>query len=351
VKSIFQSKTAGMGLLAILDGLKLFLEEVQNSGALPDEWRPYVELVFGILLIVIRLYTHQPVAPLVKKAPPSGGSSSMMLALSLLIVLALPATLFAAPPSASISGPSGGVPGDAITLDGSQSRCCVFRWDVVRRGFSEADTHYRISEDGRTCQINSYPGIYDVTLSVANEEGISVKRHTVTIWNTSPPGPSPTPPPVPPVPPLPTPPGPQPAPEPTPPNPEPTPAPPTPPAPPSPPDLPDGKFGAARFTRDAVLQHVTGATRAAEAVKLAGAWEGVSAAISAGTVRGVLSITAAMKAANSSALGADGVTRWSKFGSVLAAKLTELYGAGSLKTSDDWATIISEGATGLRAVK
>lgn len=349
MKSIFQSKTAGLGLIALVVGLIDFLQPVLESGALPESWRPYGEAALGIAIIIVRLYTTQPAT---LRVPPGGGNGLTVL----LLLVAMGQTLSAAPPSASISGPSGGIPGDAITLDGSGSKCCVFRWDVVRRGFGEVDTHYRISDDGRTCQINSYPGIYDVTLSVANEEGIAVKRHVVTVWNVSPPGPSPTPPPVPPVPPLPAPPGPLPAPEPVPPAPEPTPAPPTPgpmPVPPVPaPDLPDGKFGAARFTRDTANQLVvTSPTRATEAIKLAGAWEGVSAAISAGTVRGVLSITAAMKAANLSALGADGVTRWSKFGTALAAKLTELYGAGSLKTSDDWATIISEGAAGLRAVK
>jgi hypothetical protein len=347
MKSIFASKTAWLGVIAVVTGLIDFLQPIMDAGVLPENLRPYGELILGIAIIINRFFTHEPVAPLVKKDPPSGGGSLRLLALILLLLLALPATLFAAPPSASISGPSGGVPGDAITLDGSGSKCCVFRWDVIRRGFSEADTHYRISDDGRACQINSYPGIYDVTLSVANEEGISVKRHTVTIWNVSPPGPMPAPGP------LPTP-GPAPAPEPTPTPPEPSPAPPTPPVPPSPPvpapDLPDGKFGAARFTRDAALQHVSGATRAAEAGKLAGAWEGVSAAISAGTVRGLLSIRSAMITANQSALGAE-LPRWKAFGEALNAKLTALYAAGSLKTADDWATLISEGAAGLRAVK
>jgi hypothetical protein len=77
----------------------------------------------------------------------------------------------------------------------------------------------------------------------------------------------------------------------------------------------------------------------------------VGAAISAGTVRGVLSIRSAMVTANQTALGAEGVGRWKTFGEQLAAKLSELYMAGSLKTADDWAGIINEGAAGLRAVK
>ncbi|AMV18895.1 hypothetical protein VT03_13480 [Planctomyces sp. SH-PL14] len=103
--------------------------------------------------------------------------------------------------------------------------------------------------------------------------------------------------------------------------------------------------------RDAVQTNVQGPQRAAEALKVAGVWEGVSAAIAAGTVRGMSSILSAVMTANQTALGTDGMLRWKAFGTVLGAKLKELYDTGTLKTSEDWATLIDEGAQGLRAVK
>ncbi|AMV18894.1 hypothetical protein [Planctomyces sp. SH-PL14] len=153
--------------------------------------------------------------------------------LLLFAFLCLAGVAMASPPVAVISGPSGGIPGDKIVLDFSRSTGTVFRVDVLKRGESDATTHFEVAVDGKSVDIPSYPGIYDVTLTVANEEGIAIKKKTVTILNLSPtpspPDPAPQPEPAPPAPqPKPVPPSP---PAPTPPAPTP---PPTPPAPPEP---------------------------------------------------------------------------------------------------------------------
>jgi len=203
VKSIYKSKLFWTGAGISLEAVIELLQSAIDSDAVPAGWKEYIQVAVGILIIVLRWKTTQSVFV----TPPSGGAAAFALA------FLLPALAVASPPKASITGPSGGVPGDAINLDASKSSCCVTRWDVVRRGFAAADTHFTVSEDGRSCQINSYPGVYDVTLSVANEEGIDVKRHVVVIWGVSPPAPQPVPGPDVPTPAPPVPPGP-PAPEP-----------------------------------------------------------------------------------------------------------------------------------------
>jgi hypothetical protein len=78
MKSIFQSKTAGLALLPILDGAIEIMQAIKQSGLLPDAWRPYLELAFGVALIVVRLYTTEPAT---LRVPPGGGNGGIGISL------------------------------------------------------------------------------------------------------------------------------------------------------------------------------------------------------------------------------------------------------------------------------
>jgi hypothetical protein len=238
------------------------------------------------------------------------------------------ATTDAAAPRARIAGPTGGVPGDILWLDGSSSTGTHFAWKVLPETLNGVPTFYLSPTEPQRCLLASRPGMYTVWLAVANDEGVDLTSWTVSI--VSPPGPSPNPSPPTPGPPLP--------PQPSPPVPQPD----------IPPDLPDGEFHISRDVRD-WAGSVNSATRAAEAHALAEAADNIAAAIAAGSLRSASQILSALLQANNSALGTQ-VELWKPFGDRYSARLKELYFASRLTTPEHWATLLRETAVGLRAV-
>lgn len=277
-----------------------------------------------------------------------------ILALSLLV----PAVASAAPPVARITGPSGGVPGDTIVLDGTASEGSVFRWDVSRRGYAEADTHYEISTDGRRCTLNSYPGVYDVTLSVACDEGIAVRRHAVVVWSSAPPAPLP-PAPGPPLPTPPTPEPPTPEPQPAPPTPtppapgpQPTPTPPTPPGP-EPQPTPDvERWGVdVKAAVRAWAAEVQSSNRSAECRAVGQAMQRAAEQLQrGGSDPSPLKVMTVMRDEFGGALDAPARARWTGFGSRLAQLVADLLERGKLNSLADWIALIAEIAAVLIAL-
>lgn len=260
-----------------------------------------------------------------------------------ILCIGISSAAMAAPPEARITGPTAGVPGDLITLSGAESQGAKqFRWQVSRRDGGTAKYMTR-SFSPATLDLNSYAGVYDVQLIVANDEGIDLAEWTVTIYATSPPSPKP-PAPVPsPTPqPLPAPPGP--GPDPTPP-PSPTPAP-VPPTPGPAPSFPAGKYQISQEVYQHALK-VESPDLKADCNALAGALESTAAQISAGTLKGLLPIQQAYGEANTKAIGSN-QEHWKGFASWLEGRISPLFPL-KLRTEPDFATLMNEIALGLRA--
>lgn len=245
------------------------------------------------------------------------------------LCLSITNTASAAPPRATVTGPTGGLPGDILVLDGSESIADFFAWTVLPELPNKRPT-ILVLEGGRKCLVCSVPGVYTVIFTVANDEGIDQLKWVVTVG----PQPGPTPPPGP--------------------NPEPGPSPEPDPAPvPPEPSLPDGVYKLPVFARDQALALVVSPNRAMQAAAVAGGLEGVAAAISAGTLTLPNHILAAVLAANRDALGEAGLRDWLRWGTAVAQRLQVLYdsGRGTMVGPEAWATALREIALGLRAVQ
>lgn len=238
----------------------------------------------------------------------------------------IPHTACAAPPRATVTGPTGGMPGDILVLDASASNADFYAWNVTPELPDDRPTILPLDE-GEKCLVCSVPGVYTVILAVSNPEGIDQIKWTVTVGN------GPTPPVPPPVPP-----GPEPPPNPVPPN------------PPEPePDLPVGVYDISRFARDGVA-NVSSPTKTTEAHALAAAFTGIAARIAAGTLTNPRLILAALLQANNDALGAS-MPLWVQYGTALGKRIEGLVKAGRVASPEEWATLMREIALGLAAVK
>lgn len=248
----------------------------------------------------------------------------------------------AAPPVAIISGPRTAEPGEEVILDASTSEGDpkVFAWRIYPQ--LAGRKQLTVLEGGKRVRVASFPGRYLVRVMMANEDGISDHDHVVNIPGAAPcpPAPDPSPGPAPgPIVPTPTPdPGPAPAPVP--------PAPPM-PVPPPVPDLPPGEFDGLPAAIKALAMTVVSPNRAAEAAKLADAFEVIAAKFAAGTLTPIESPKAIAEAFNSATSSA-----WdSEFRKKAVAKLKQVYDAGKLSSPDRWRAFFIEAAIGLRAVK
>ena len=241
------------------------------------------------------------------------------------VCLCLPTyTTCAAPPRATVTGPSAGVPGDILVLDSSESIADHFSW-VVTPELPDGRPTILALEGGRKCLVCSVPGVYTVVLAASNAEGVDQAKWTITVG----PQPGPTPPPGPDPPP-----GPQPGPDPQ----------PTPPEP----DLPDGVYKLTRFARD-LANSVVSPNRAVEAAALAGGFEGVAAAIAGGTLKTPQQIRLALLAANNAAVG-ESLKYWLAWGTAIGNRLGEMIESKQLAAPEDWVVALNEIALGLRAV-
>ncbi|MAT14255.1 MAG: hypothetical protein CMJ46_03195 [Planctomyces sp.] len=308
-KSILVSKTAWWNGIAI--SVLGYLISAAENGNLPETLLPYAAIITAAGNLILRLLTKDPIKPL--------------FVIGFLAVSLFTGSAMAAPPEAIITGPTGGIPGDILVLDASESKADFFDWEVTPELPDGRKTILPL-EGGKKCLVTSVPGTYTAFLAAGNAEGIDLKKWTVKVGGDSPtpgPGPGPTPP--------------HPGPNPNPPN----------PVPPTPtPDVPDGKFAIAKLVRDWARQ-VNTPSRSAECVKLADGADAISARISAGTLEGPREILAAVLEANIAAVGHS--LEWQAFGKKFEARLRELYEASRLQTDADWAVLFQEMAVGLRA--
>jgi hypothetical protein len=164
---------------------------------------------------------------------------------------------------ATITGPTGGVPGDILVLDASASEeAKSFAWSCVPNSDDkDRPTIYPI-EGGSKCIICSRPGTYTVILSVASAMGeIAVTQWVVVIEGSAPKPPAPIPP--------------------------------RPPAP--------NLTGLSKTAYDAAMQVVD--PHRAVATRLGESFENISAAIEAGGIKGEQQIKIETAKANVEALG------------------------------------------------
>ena len=232
-----------------------------------------------------------------------------------------------------VIGPTGGVPGDILLLDASQSVGDHFTWQVTPE---EQKPTILVLENGRKCLVRSVAGAYVVFCSVSNAEGNDSLKHAITVSDKNtppvPPGPLPAPPPGP----APDPPSPPPTPGP---NPEPV--------------FPPGEFGAASKVFS-LARAVNSPTRGAAAQRLALAWQQVQRdLVDSKKLSGLVlaaKVQQLMSAAGSAALGAD-KPAWKSFEDGLEGPILELYNSQRLLSADDWSRLLGEAITGLQAVR
>lgn len=231
----------------------------------------------------------------------------------LVVILLMTSISYADQPIIVLTGPSGGVPGDILILDASSSTADHYAWSVTPE-LPDGRTTIMPLEGGTKCLISSVPGTYNVFLAISTADGISMKRHTVTVIGDCPPDPQPGPP--------------QPQPQP------PQPQPPTP--------LPDGqyKLAADAYRWAVAINDPTGSAN------LASAFETVSSRAAAGGFSGVSEMIKATTEANRAAVDRN---KWLQpFFVPFDKRLTELNKSGELRSIDDHATAWSEIAIGLR---
>lgn len=192
-------------------------------------------------------------------------------------------------------------------------------------------------------ELRSRAGEYQLRFIVSNDEATVELRRTVQVLCKEPTLPDePTPPPPQPQPPKPTP--------------APTP-PPVPPPNPPPAPLPPGEFGIAEKVA-AIVRKIDSPKRAAEAVQLAEAAEGLAAQIAAGTVGNVTEVLTrigtGIKALNAPAWSASAA----EFAAVMkstweahSAGRLKLTAAGGMVEPAGWSALLREIAVGVRSVK
>lgn len=204
-----------------------------------------------------------------------------------------------------------GVPDDTAVL-----------WDV----FPEENADIREFADGSLI-FTGPPGEYKIKLRLIQGRNVTTIRSSVKITSNVPPGP------------------------PNPPNPPNPPGPPNPPNPPSPPSpvIPDGKYRLAQKAKDWAAS-LSSPNKTSEAMALAGSFDGVIAAASAGTVSDVSSLMALARDSNRQALGSS-ASLWQSWFLSLKGELDSLYDNKTLSSIDDYKTAFAEISMGLRSVK
>lgn len=310
-----------------------------NLAELPTDLVDVEQLVQKVLEAAKAINT--PVMPDVP--PRQASSSSIATALIVVGLLLCGSAAMASPPIAIIQGPKSAEPGEEILLDLSMSEGepMVYGWQVYPKIPNKKQL--TIAKDGKTCRLASFPGVYTVQGQVANMEGINTVEWTITIPGNppcpSPPNPTPAP-------------GPSPVPTPTPVVPVPVvPVPVVPVVPvPVPPDaLPAGEFDGLPAAVRALALTVNSPTRAAEAAKLADAFDSLASQIVAvKTLQTPLAIVDAIGKAFNSSVPAS----WDAgFRAKAVARMKEIYEGGKLATPERWAAMLREVSVGLRAVK
>lgn len=98
----------------------------------------------------------------------------------LLLLLIIPSVASAELPIPVITGPSGGVPGDLLVLDASESQADYFSWAVIPE-LPDGRLTIMVLEGGRKCIVASVPGTYTVVLAAGTADGVVLKKHTVTV--------------------------------------------------------------------------------------------------------------------------------------------------------------------------
>lgn len=251
---------------------------------------------------------------------------------ALLSVLLFAGVARSEPPKAVVIGPTGGVPGDILLLDASESVGDSFGWEVTPELPNQRPT-ILVLEGGRKCLVTSVPGGYTVFCAVSNAEGVDTLKHVINV------GTQPSPPPAPPGP---TPPGPAPGPTPV----------PTPIPEPSPP----GKFTDVMGELLQLARAIDPAARAATLDKLAAAWLAIADQLKEGKVTALNALLLAHRmqallvAANDSAVGPHAAA-WQAFGRAVGVRIVSLYAAGRLNTAADWESLLREGAAVLLQAK
>jgi hypothetical protein len=199
-----------------------------------------------------------------------------------------------------------GVPDDTAVL-----------WDV----FPEENADIKEFADGSLI-FTGPPGEYKIKLRLIQGRNVTTIRSSVKITTNGPP--------------IPNPPGP------------PSPNPPGPPNPPSP-VIPDGKYRLAQKSKEWAMS-LDSPNKVNEALALAGSFDGVIAAASAGTVSDVSSLMALARDSNRQALGTS-ASLWQSWFLSLKGELDSLYDNKTMLSIDDYKTAFAEISLGLRSVK
>lgn len=98
----------------------------------------------------------------------------------LILLLSVPQVTWADLPIPVITGPSGGVPGDLLVLDASDSQADHLTWAVLPE-LPDGRQTILVVDSGRKAIIASVPGQYTVILAAATADGVVLKTHTVTV--------------------------------------------------------------------------------------------------------------------------------------------------------------------------
>lgn len=219
-----------------------------------------------------------------------------------------------------IIGPNSAEPGDLVVLDASESSGQFFDWAVIPELSNDRLTILPI-ESGRKCILVSVPGTYTVVLAVATQDGIALKKHTVTVRGSTPRPDNPRPD------------NPRPRPD----NPDDlTPVPP-----------PDGEYKLAAF----VLSIADKMPDKSKASSFAQAFDSVASEAAAGALRTPAQIDSATADANRKVISGDSRERWLPFFTALNEKLNGLSKSGDLRSVDDYVTAWGEIADGFRRVR
>jgi len=192
--------------------------------------------------------------------------------------------------------------GKLVVLDVSQSVGNKFEWMVV----PETEDFLVIDEGRRAVFSSGVPGEFMFIVACAVNDSVDVKRHIVRVIGVTPP-------------------------------------PPQPPVPPTPPG-PETALSKQVGTWCAKIQSPS---RSGDAVKLAGAFEGVAAQIDAGTLTQPYDIITATTEANRASLG-DQLQAWIPFLRSLQAELEQRADDGLLVTPVQHSAVWKEIAKGLR---
>jgi hypothetical protein len=193
--------------------------------------------------------------------------------------------------------------GKLVILDVSQSTGNKFKWLVVPE-----TEDFLVIDDGRRAVFSSgVPGEYMFIVACAVDDSVDVVRHVVRVTGVAPPAPQPDIDPV----------------------------------------TPESLTSALSKQVQVWCAKIQSPTRSADALKLAGAMEGVAAQINAGTLTTPYEIVSATAEANRAALGED-LSTWVPFLRSLQDAVETMANDGKLTTPAQHAVIWMEIAKGLR---